>query len=224
MSLQEAENHTAERSGQVAALYKSLLSVQKEMPPLMRNNEARIKTKGGGEYGYKYASLSDTLNTVRPVLNKHGLLLLQYQEASAIDSGNTTMLITELTHVESGEYLRQYTMVFVLPTDPQQSGANMTYARRYAIQVMLGLATEDPDADIEAMARQELIKTRDTYVPLIGSAIKNDDPLDAKRVIDALSEWQYQVVWKELTTKQKSILREWRTSGRMKEEPINEHT
>jgi hypothetical protein len=213
LNIEASNRHAAEISGDRSELIAALMKLQTDMPTLQRTNVARIRTRDGNEYTYRYADLSDTLDTLRPLLKANELLLQQYTEVSAVNSDTTLMLITEIVHIGSGQYIRECTPVPWHADSPKTSFAALTSWRRYAIQTLLGMSSEDPDSDIEALAQQELIKTRDHYPPLIAAAIEDDDPLAAKAVIDSLSEWQYNVVWKELTTKQKNRLREWRSSA-----------
>ena len=78
-------------------------------------------------------------------LNKHGISFLQ-----AVDKTNEEglpMIDTILLH-ESGQYLSTRTPVFCAkPNDPQAFGSGITYSKRYALQALLGLPTEDDDGN-----------------------------------------------------------------------------
>lgn len=120
---------------------KALLAAQKEFPTVAKNRTAKIKTKTGSDYSYKYADLGDILDAVLPILHKHGIALSQPPIARDGRIGCTTRLLHTSGHVEEcGEFL--------LPTGntPQDAGSAMTYARRYAAQSALGIAA-DEDAD-----------------------------------------------------------------------------
>ncbi len=53
--------------------------------------------------------------------------------------------MTKLTHTESGQWQASLAVVPLPKADPQGMGSAITYARRYAITAMLGMATEDDD-------------------------------------------------------------------------------
>ena len=89
----------------------------------------------------KYAPLEEVLNTVRPILSKHGLSILQ----SPISSEGMVGVNTILLH-ESGEWI-EFTPVMLNMDKPtaQGAGSAITYARRYAISAILGINSEDDD-------------------------------------------------------------------------------
>lgn len=103
-----------------------------------------------GKYSYDYADLADVLNTVVPVLNKHGLALLQ--PPSTDEQGNV-VITTHLLHV-SGQWMESdFTMAAVDNRDARSMGSAVTYARRYGACGMLGIAPADGEDDDGAAAR-----------------------------------------------------------------------
>lgn len=96
-------------------------------------------------YGYKYAELSKVLDTCRPILAEHNLVITQL--VTVLNDEST--LVTTLFH-KSGQFLRScYPLVKAgvkQANDAQQVGAAITYARRYALTAMLFMAQEDDDA------------------------------------------------------------------------------
>ncbi len=90
-----------------------------------------------GHHG-TYASLADGLPAARRVLAGHGVALMQ-----AVDLERRA-LVTRLACAD--EWVEgDYPLLFH-DSKPQQQGSNTTYARRYALWAMLGLAPEDDDA------------------------------------------------------------------------------
>ena len=87
----------------------------------------------------RYADLATVLKTVRPVLAKHGIALAQTTD---IHDGQLVLVTRLLWNDE--EILGRYP---VQPTkqDPQGLGSAMTYARRYALQAIVGVAADDDD-------------------------------------------------------------------------------
>ena len=89
-----------------------------------------------GHHG-TYASLADGLPAARRVLAQHGVALMQ-----AVDLERRA-LVTRLACAD--EWVEgDYPLLFH-DSKPQQQGSNTTYARRYALWAMLGLAPEDDD-------------------------------------------------------------------------------
>ena len=112
-----------------------------EMPTIPRTRTASVLMKSGGTYSYSYADLADIVETVRPILAAHGLVVIQ-QPCQGADGGMA--LLTMLLHT-SGDTISSV-MPLGPPREAQAMGSMLTYARRYALVALLGLATED-DAD-----------------------------------------------------------------------------
>jgi len=126
----------------------------KALPALMAEMENVKNTKSG--YGYNYAPLNEILETVRPILAKHRFSVVQMV-------GHEEGLVTVRTMLihESGESLES---TMALPpaevkgtNEVQQMGASITYARRYMLTSLLGIAGEE-DTDGVAPAKREAKK------------------------------------------------------------------
>src|SRR5699024_5628712 len=89
----------------------------------------------------KYAPLNDVLNTVRPILSKHGLSVLQAPHTE----GENVTITTILMH-ESGEWIESPPLSLKMDkVTAQGAGSAITYARRYALSAVLGISSEDDD-------------------------------------------------------------------------------
>lgn len=92
-------------------------------------------------YHSKYAPLQDVLNTVRPLLSKHGLSVIQ----SPAGDGQSVSITTLLIH-ESGEWIEFDPLILKAEKmTPQGAGSAITYGRRYALSAVLGISSEDDD-------------------------------------------------------------------------------
>lgn len=111
-------------------------------------------------YGYKYAELSKVLDTCRPILAEHNLVITQL--VTVLNDEPT--LVTTLFH-KSGQFLRScYPLVKAgvkQANDAQQVGAAITYARRYALTAMLFMAQEDDDAASVGKCEQQMRPKRE---------------------------------------------------------------
>jgi len=96
--------------------------------------------EGRTGFSYKYATLDQILDEIRPVLAKHGLAITQ--ETAAVD--NTVGVNTRLLH-KSGQWIDYGPLFFPTSGDPRQSGSALTYARRYALTAALGITTTEDD-------------------------------------------------------------------------------
>ena len=98
--------------------------------------------KDGREQIFRYAPLSSGLDIVRKTLGKHEIAAVQ---ATAIDhAAGIVSVTTRLCH-SSGEWIASDWPVCPLDdmASPKRMGAALTYARRYALFALVGIAGED---------------------------------------------------------------------------------
>src|ERR1700693_6102358 len=91
---------------------------------------------------FRYASLSSGLDIVRKVLGQHEIATLQ---TTAIDQDIQTVSLTTVLAHSSGEWIASDWPVCTLSemASPRRMGAALTYARRYALFTLVGIAGED---------------------------------------------------------------------------------
>ena len=89
----------------------------------------------------KYCSLDGILDTVRPILAKHGLGLSQAIVASEGRVGVKTVIV----HAEGVIDMGEVTVSVKPDTTAQQVGSSITYLRRQSIQAAMGIATDTDD-------------------------------------------------------------------------------
>jgi len=128
-------------SPDITNIAPALVKALGELTDVPKGREAKIPTKTGASYGYKYADLADTLSMVRPILAKHGLAVTQ--TASNPDD-NTVAITTTLIH-SSGEWMSFHPLLLPNGRTAQETGSAITYGRRYSLLAVLGLAAEDDD-------------------------------------------------------------------------------
>src|ERR1700751_2311883 len=128
----------------VAALASALAKAQAELINPEKSLTATIRTgrPGDGERSFRYAPLSSGLEIVRKTLGQHEIATLQttpiHQTAGMIH------LTTTHTHA-SGEWIASDWPVCPIAetANPQRMGAALTYARRYGLFTLVGIAGED---------------------------------------------------------------------------------
>lgn len=95
----------------------------------------------------KYFDINSLLAEVKPILNKHRVVLLQ----GLTEVSGRLALTTELLDADGDEII-----VFTCPipegSDAQKTGSAITYFRRYALQSLLALEAEDDDANATSIA------------------------------------------------------------------------
>ena len=90
----------------------------------------------------KYADLASCWDACRKQLAANGLSVIQTTQMT--DQG--LMLVTTLAH-SSGEWIAGEMPVLTKDASPQGQGSGITYARRYALAAIVGLAQIDDDAE-----------------------------------------------------------------------------
>jgi hypothetical protein len=90
-----------------------------------------------------YATLSDVWDACREALTAHDLAVTQTFEPHGREG---VCVVTTLIHA-SGEWMRSRLFLPVTKTDAQGFGSAATYARRYSLAAMVGVAPEDDDAN-----------------------------------------------------------------------------
>ncbi len=134
------------KSETVGKLAAALSKLQGEIQNLHKDKQG---------YGYKYAELSSVLDVTRPLCAKYELAVAQLC-ANTLDEytiePNTVGVQTMLMH-SSGEWIMSN---FFMPvtagkgmSPAQAAGSVITYARRYALAAILGIAQTDNDASIK---------------------------------------------------------------------------
>jgi hypothetical protein len=101
---------------------------------------------------FRYASLSSGLDIVRKVLGQHEIATLQ---TTMIDQDIQTVSLTTVLAHSSGEWIASDWPVCMLSemATPRRMGAALTYARRYGLFTLVGIAGED-DLDGPDLAGQ----------------------------------------------------------------------
>jgi hypothetical protein len=142
----------SEHSEQLNELAKALAVAQGEFPKIVATEIGKVQgegKKGAYEYTYKYADLAGVVETVQPILSKHGLSVAQF--ISVTDGGNDT-LTTWLMH-ESGQFITSSMRLYLKKDDSQGQGSAVTYARRYSYCAALGLVVDEDDDGAKASMR-----------------------------------------------------------------------
>lgn len=113
--------------------HKDFLALQKDLKNPVKDKEANT-----GKFKYTYCSLETVLDTVMPVVQKHGFTLNQVYEIN-----DTVQFLT--TKLEKDNYIQKSSVALPLMSDPQDFGKTSTYIRRYAICALLGITSEEDD-------------------------------------------------------------------------------
>jgi hypothetical protein len=121
-------------------LNKALAAFQAELPRVAKGNTADT-----GSYKYAYADIEDVFGTVLPRLGKHGLA---FTAVTTIRDDGQRILEYALLHGSGEERGGQYPLP--AQATSQQMGSALTYARRYCLLAITGVAPGGDDDDGKA--------------------------------------------------------------------------
>jgi hypothetical protein len=120
------------------------------------------KSSENPHFRSRYANLTEGLEAIKKPLASRGIVYTQI----TVVKGEILFLVTKLIHV-SGQYLEsEYPVANWTRTTPQQMGSALTYARRYALFALVGIAGADDDDDGEDASKRQTGADDD---PLIGA-------------------------------------------------------
>ena len=150
-------------SGSIGSLAAALARAQVELINPEKSMVATIRPEGRGaaEQIFRYAPLSDGLNIIRKTLGQHEIATLQ---STLVDqTAGLIRLKTVLAH-SSGEWISSDWPVCPLEdmASPKRMGAALTYARRYALFALVGIAGED-DLDAPDLHVAEPVDPKGTH-------------------------------------------------------------
>jgi|TARA_R110000737_G_scaffold309335_2_gene317608 hypothetical protein len=155
----------------------------------------------------KYATLKSCLDTVRPALARHGLVMMQFVMPSA-NGGDR--LVTRILH-ESGGFMEDEGISLVGADNMQKLGSAISYARRYGLLAILGLVGDpDDDAEVASAApphRPPLAKPKPVPVPVVA----DDIPFDKSDEREDLIVWSNDAKKSLWRIKNTAELKSWAT-------------
>jgi hypothetical protein len=141
-------------SNKIGALAAALAKAQSEIENPEKSLTATIESPfpREGRRTFRYAPLSRGLEIVRKCLGQHEIATVQ---ATAIDRDSGLIRLTTMLVHASGEWMSSDWPVCAASETaaPQRMGAALTYARRYALFTLVGIAGED-DLDAPELAVQ----------------------------------------------------------------------
>jgi len=128
---------SSETIGTIAA------ALAKAQAQLVNPEKSLVGTvRGGADRAFRYAPLSSGLDIVRKTLSQHEIATVQTTSIDA--TAGIVRLSTVLAHA-SGEWIASDWPVCAISetSTPHHMGAALTYARRYALFTLVGIAGED---------------------------------------------------------------------------------
>ena len=131
-------------SSSIAALATALAKAQIELTNPEKSLTGTIEPQRGegGARQFRYAPLSSGLEIVRKTLGQHEIATVQ---TTAVDQAAGIINLTTVLAHSSGEWIASdWPVCSIAETErPHRMGAALTYARRYALFTLVGIAGED---------------------------------------------------------------------------------
>src|ERR1700690_704366 len=131
-------------SATIGAIAGALAKAQIELANPEKSLTATIRSPfpREGDRSFRYASLSSGLDLVRKSLGRHEIATVQ---TTSIDEGAGMIRLTTTLAHSSGEWVSSDWPVCPVSETaaPHRMGAALTYARRYALFTLVGIAGED---------------------------------------------------------------------------------
>jgi hypothetical protein len=181
--------HSSETIGTIAAaLAKAqaqLVNPEKSLVGTIGSDQA-----GGSQRSFRYAPLSSGLDIVRKTLSQHEIATVQ--TTSIDETTGIVRLSTVLAHA-SGEWIASDWPVCAISetASPHRMGAALTYARRYALFTLVGIAGED-DLDAPDLIAPTMPAPR-TKGPATGKTRgrPNGGPTNPDQALSGLGQQNY---------------------------------
>lgn len=142
-------------------IYGALAKAQIAMGPALKDST-------NPAFKSKYADLASVMAACLPALNANGIAVIQ---PTFDDETGARFVKTILAH-ESGETLECRVPLIISKNDMQGYGSAVTYARRYGLMSMAGIAPEDDDGNAAVVAKPT--KSQDDA----GAKAKHDRAVD----------------------------------------------
>jgi len=175
--MSETNGVEADQSAQLNELAAALAKAQGQI-------EGAKKDSLNPHFKNKYADLASVWDACRAALSSNGLAVIQLPGSA----GKDVMVTTLLLH-SSGQFIRSRYVMPVSQPGPQGVGSAITYARRYSLAAMVGVAPEDDDATA-AVGRPP---TRETFAkpetspvlpPVAGRTAQIKEKLAQRKIVD----------------------------------------
>lgn len=131
------------KSENIGELVKALAKAQLKFDPVLKDNE-------NPAFRSKYADLATVIESTRKHLATEGISIIQMPHAKFGNDDAKEMILTTLMAHTSGEWIATDLSLPAMMRerfDAQAVGSAITYARRYALAAMTGVAQEDDDGN-----------------------------------------------------------------------------
>lgn len=149
------------QSEQITLIAKALVKAQTSM-------SNAVKSASNPFFKSKYADINAVREACIPALNENGICAMQ----PTVEMNGKPFVKTLLIH-ESGEWIAGYTeIICAKQNDAQSHGSGLSYARRYGLQSMVNLGSEDDDGNAAVKPKADTKPTLAKYSPAYIDALE----------------------------------------------------
>ena len=118
-------------------------NIAKALLEFHKTNPHAFEDKKNPHFKNNYASLESVIKTVRTA-SQFGLTFTQEMDFE----GDITFVRTVMMHSSGATRVSRTKIVSKDPNDPQKMGSAISYAKRYGLQSIFGLPSDDDDGEI----------------------------------------------------------------------------
>ncbi len=180
-------------------LFEALSKAQSEMTGAKKGSENPF-------FKSKYADLHAILEAVRESLAKHSLCVIQTVN---IQQEGSAAVITTLGH-KSGQWIQGSCPIINTKGDAQGMGSAITYARRYSLAAICGIAQMDDDGN-DAVKSAPVIKIpqkeQKEFQAQVVSCLENDDATGLAELWSEYDTDHKTVLWGLFNSQQRSAMK-----------------
>ena len=191
------------KSDQINELASALSKAQGQI-------KGAIKDTSNPFFKSKYADLASVWDACREPLSNNGLSVMQ---TTIGDDPTKVTVVTTLAHT-SGQWIQGQLTLMPAKADPQGIGSAITYARRYALAAIVGVAPDDDDGNAASGKSDapETVKIPPKVVSQVIeqslACIEKNDELGLKQIWADFDADQKVVLWGKFNSQQRATMKE----------------
>ena len=187
------------RSEKIDELAKSLSKAQAVM-------KGASKDSANPFFKSKYADIASVWEACRAALTENELSVTQMPQTYIRGDSIDFVLETILMH-SSGQWMMAVYPIKPVKDDPQGYGGAITYARRYSLAAIVGVAQEDDDG--KAASKQPKIDQKVMADVMSGSlkAIDDWDKVALDEIWDEFEPEEHVLMWKRFNSQERSAMK-----------------
>lgn len=120
-------------------VFEALAAAQGQFGEVERTLKAKIQS-AKANYEYEYAPLDEVLQAIRPAMSQNGLSVMQFPFPATQQNGLTVVTVRTLIGHKSGGWFSNDIRMTSEGSAPREVGSAITYARRYSLMSIVGVA------------------------------------------------------------------------------------